>query len=69
MPEDGLAIMLTVQLVASIASAIAWWRVGRDANPKIMRAAAYLTCAWFAVFAALIAYLFDTDLIWFRPVR
>jgi hypothetical protein len=69
MPEDGLVMMLALQLLASIVAAIGWWRVGRAPEPQAVRAAAYLSCAWFALFAALIAYLFDTDLVWFGLAR
>ena len=69
MPEDGLALLLTLQLIVSIVAAIAWWRAARDLAPQAMRFASYVTCAWFALFAGAIAYLFDTDLIWFSSIR
>ncbi|MGE5564473.1 MAG: hypothetical protein ACM3ZV_14375 [Bacillota bacterium] len=65
MPEDGLAILLTLQLVLSIGAALAWWRAARDPSPGAVKLAAYVSCAWFALVAGAIAYLFDTDLIWF----
>lgn len=68
-PEDGLAIMLALQLAASIATAIGWSLAARSPEPRAIRVAAFLTCAWFALFAGLLAYLFDTDLIWFVPSR
>ena len=69
MPEDGLAIMLALQLLASIAAAMTWWRVGRAAEPAAIRLACYISCAWFALFAALVAYLFDTGLVGFSRPR
>ena len=63
MPEYGLALLLTVQLAASIVAAIAWWRAARDETSRTISFAAYTTCAWFALLAGCIAYLFDTDLV------
>ena len=69
MPEDGLALLLTLQLAVSIAAAVAWWQAAREETPQRIRLAAYVSCAWFALFAGTIAYLFDTDLIWFSSIR
>lgn len=69
MPEDGLALLLTLQLIVSIIAAVAWWRAARDPTAQAMRFASYVTCAWFALLAGAIAYIFDTDLIWFSSIR
>lgn len=65
MPEDGLVIFLILQLLASIAAAIAWFVAARGEKPSDLKIAAYVTGAWFAVLAGAIAYLFDTDMISF----
>lgn len=69
MPEGGLALLLPLQLAVSIVAALAWRRVARDQAPQNVRLASYVSCAWFALFAGGIAYLFDTDFIWFSSIN
>lgn len=45
MPEDGLALLLTLQMIVSVVAAIAWWRSARDPTPQAMRFASYVAFA------------------------
>lgn len=65
MSEEGLVILLALQLAASIVAAVAWWRAATSESSTTIKLGAFASCAWFALFAGIIGYLFDTDSIWF----
>jgi hypothetical protein len=62
-PDPGLHILLTVQLALSLLAMWGWWRVSRDQEPARLKRAALFSAGWFLMFAVLIGYVYDVDLI------
>ena len=63
MSDTGFQILLFVQLATSLVAMIAWGRFWQVETPAALRLAGAASACWFAVAAALIAYLFDVELV------
>lgn len=61
--DPGLTILLAVQLALSLIAMWAWISVWRDRSLAVTKLAAATSAAWFAMFAALIAYVFDVGFL------
>lgn len=64
MPADpGLHILLAVQLALSLLAMWGWWRVASDQASAVLKRAALFSAGWFLMFAALIGYVYDVDML------
>jgi hypothetical protein len=61
--DPGLTILLAVQLALSLIAMWAWISVWRERSLTVSRFAAAASAVWFAMFAALIAYVFDVGFL------
>lgn len=57
--DPGIQILLAFQLALSVWAMWAWARVWQEEEPKRLKWAAGASACWFAMFAAIIAYLYD----------
>lgn len=59
--DPGIQILLAVQLALSLWAMWAWGRVWQEQELKRLKWAAGASACWFAMAAAIIAYLYDVS--------